>query len=68
MKQIPITINETDEESRELWIVTFIGDYATITTTVEGTRDDAPTLAENMLTDYYGWDLSDWVGEVEAAQ
>jgi len=68
MKTIPITINESDAESPKLWRVTFVGDYATIITTVEGTKDDAQTLAENMLTDYYDWDLSRWVGEVEEAQ
>jgi hypothetical protein len=66
MKQIPITINETDEESPELWRVTFIGDFATIIATVESVEDDAVTLAENMLTDYYGWDLSHWRTEVES--
>jgi hypothetical protein len=67
MKQKPITINESDAESPELWRVTFVGDYATIITTVESIENDAATLAENMLTDYYDWDISGWDTEVEEA-
>lgn len=63
MKQTPITINETGIQGS--WSVTFIGDYATITTTVESLYDEAITLAENMLTDYYGWDLSKWKTELD---
>ena len=66
MKQKPITINESDAKLPELWRVTFIGDYATIITTVESIENDAATLAENMLTDYYDWDMSGWDTEVEA--
>lgn len=66
MKQTPITINETDIQGR--WRITFIGDYATITTVVEGLYDEAIVLAENMLNDYYGFDLSDWKTELELIQ
>jgi hypothetical protein len=65
MKQKPITINENNISS--LWNVTFIGDYATITTTVDGLYDEAIVLAENMLNDYYGFDLSKWQTEIELA-
>jgi hypothetical protein len=42
-----------------LFMVTFVGDYATITTCVEASNEDsAIVLAENMLTDYYDWDMS----------
>jgi hypothetical protein len=63
MKKKPITINETNIQGT--WSVTFIGDYATITTTVDGLYDEAIVLAENMLNDYYGFDLSDWQTELD---
>jgi hypothetical protein len=47
-----------------LWVVTFIGDYATITTSVQAQdEDDAIVLAENVLTDYYDLDMSGFGGE-----
>jgi len=47
-----------------LFVVTFVGDYATITTSVEAANEDsAIVLAENMLTDYYDWDMSAFGGE-----
>ena len=63
MKQTPITIN--DEQELETYSVTFIGDFATITATVRCGYGEAVVLAENMLTDYYGWDLSNWPTEFE---
>lgn len=63
MKQAPITINENNLQGS--WSVTFIGDYATITTVVDGLYDEVIVLAENMLNDYYGFDLSDWQTEIE---
>ena len=63
MKNKPITINEADLQGR--WSITFIGDYATITTVVDGLYAEAIVLAENMLNDYYGFDLSDWQTEIE---
>ncbi len=63
MKKKPKTKNKTGEKSR--WNVIFIGDYATITTTVDGFEDEAIVLAENMLNDYYDFDLSDWETELE---
>lgn len=65
MKQKPITINEDETGILGRWRITFIGDYATITTVVDGLYDEAIVLAENMLTDYYGWDLSNWQTEIE---
>ena len=47
-----------------LFVVTFVGDYATITTSVEASNEDsAVVLAENLLTDYYDWDMSAFGGE-----
>lgn len=63
MKKKPKTKNKTGEKGR--WNVIFIGDYATITTTVDGFEDEAIVLAENMLNDYYDFDLSDWETELE---
>lgn len=63
MKNKPITINEIGIQGR--WRITFIGDYATITTVVDGFYDEAIVLAENMLNDYYDFDLSDWETELE---
>ena len=63
MKKKPKTKNKTGEKGR--WNVIFIGDYATITTTVEGREEEAIVLAENMLNDYYDFDLSDWETELE---
>jgi len=59
----PLTINKTGIQGH--WRITFIGDYATITTVVEGLYDEAIVLAENMLNDYYDFDLSDWETELE---
>lgn len=59
MKQKPITIN--DEQNLDTYTVNFTHDYATITATVNARNDnDAETLAENMLVDYYGFDLGKW--------
>lgn len=63
MKKKPKTIKKTGEKG--LWNVIFIGDYATITTTVKGREEEAIVLAENMLNDYYDFDLSDWETELE---
>jgi hypothetical protein len=42
------------------WSVTFVGDYATITTTVEARdENDAETVAANLIMDYYGLDVDD---------
>lgn len=65
MKQKPITINETETGIKGRWRITFIGDYATISTVVDGFYDEAIVLAENMLNDYYGFDLSNWETEME---
>ena len=44
--------------------VTFIGDWATITTTVEApTEDKAILLAGNLLADNYSFDLDSWQTE-----
>ena len=62
------TIEPYDGEVEKLWNITFVGDYAVITTTVEAlNEDDAIVLAENLLTDYYDWDLSKWGAEAEEA-
>ncbi len=63
MKQIPITIN--DEQNLDTYTVNFTHDYATISTTVKANDDnDAISLAENMLIDYYNFDLTKWVTDV----
>ena len=66
MKQIPITINETDSTDADQWRITFIGDYAVVTVNVEASYEDAITLAENLLVDYYDWDMSRFQTEQEA--
>lgn len=59
-------IEPYDGELEKCWNVHFVGHYAVITTTVEAhSEDDAITLAENLLTDYYDWDLSKWGAEAE---
>lgn len=46
------------------WRVTFAHDWATVTTYIQARdEDDAITLADNLLTDYYGWDLSRFSAE-----
>lgn len=46
--------------------VTFIGDWATITTTVEAPNEDkAILLAGNLLADNYSFDLDSWQIEAE---
>jgi hypothetical protein len=48
------------------WNVTFVGDYAVITATVEARdENDAIALAADLLTDFYGWDLSRFSTEAE---
>jgi hypothetical protein len=51
------------------WNVTFIGDYATVTTTVEALdENDAETLAANLIMDYYDFDVADMANDVVAEQ
>lgn len=67
MKQTPITIN--NEQKLDTYTVNFTGDYATITITVNAIDDnDAQTLAENLINDYYGWDLTKWGVETNKHQ
>lgn len=67
MKQTPITIN--DEQELDTYTVNFTGDYATVTVTVNAIDDnDAQTLAENLINDYYGWDLTKWQVETNKHQ
>lgn len=59
MKQKPTTIN--NEQNLDTYTVNFCHDYATITATVNARNDsDAETVAENMLVDYYGFNLGKW--------
>lgn len=63
----PLIIEPYDGTLATLWNVTFVGDYAVITATVEAhTENDAIALAGDMLTDFYGWDLSRFATEAEA--
>jgi len=51
------------------WNVTFVGDHATVTTTVEALNEqDAETLAANLIMDYYELDVSDMANDVVAEQ
>lgn len=51
------------------WNVTFVGDHATVTTTVEALdENDAETLAANLIMDYYDLDVSDMANDVVAEQ
>jgi len=64
----PLIIEPYDGTLATLWRVTFVGDYAVIIAHVEAhTDDDAITLAGDMLTDFYGWDLSRFSTEAERA-
>jgi len=46
------------------WTVTFAHHWVTLTTHIQARdEDDAVTLADNLLTDYYGWDLSGFSAE-----
>jgi hypothetical protein len=64
----PLLIEPYDGTLATYWNVTFVGDYAVITATVEAhTENDAITLAADMLTDYYGWDLSRFATEAEVS-
>jgi hypothetical protein len=52
-----------------IYTVNFTGDYATVTVTVNAIDDDdAQTLAENLINDYYGWDLTKWQVETNKHQ
>ena len=56
-------------QQRHQWNVTFVGDYATVTTTVEALDEhDAETLAANLIMDYYDLDVSDMANDVVAEQ
>lgn len=50
-------------QNLRLWNVQFVDDYAVITaTSVEGLdEEDAVFKATNMLADYYGIDVSNWI-------
>lgn len=46
------------------WRVTFAHHWATVTTHIQARDEvDAVVLAENLLTDYYDWDLSRFSAE-----
>jgi len=63
----PLLIEPYDGTLATYWNVTFVGDYAVITATVEAhSENDAIALAADMLTDYYGWDLTRFATEAEA--
>lgn len=67
MKNKPITIN--DKQKLKTYTVNFTNDYATVTVTVNAIDDDdAQTLAENLINDYYGWDLKKWQVETNKHQ
>jgi len=67
MKEAPITIN--GEQKLDTYTVNFAGDYATVTVTVNAIDfDDAQTLAENMINDYYGWNLTQFRAETNKHQ
>ena len=63
-----LTIHPYDEGDTRVstYNVTFVHHYAVVTATVEAlSENDAIGLASDMLTDYYGWDLSRWQAEAE---
>jgi len=54
---------------RHQWNVTFVGDYATVTTTVEALdENDAVSLAADVIMDNYDWDTRHTDIEVVAEQ
>ena len=64
----PLLIEPYDGTLATYWNVTFVGDYAVITATVEAhSENDAIALAADMLTDYYGWDLTRFATEAEVS-
>ena len=64
----PLLIEPYDGTLATYWNVTFVGDYAVVTATVEAhSENDAITLAADMLTDYYGWDLTRFATEAEVS-
>lgn len=64
----PLLIEPYDGTLATYWNVTFVGDYAIVTATVEArTENDAIALAADMLTDYYGWDLTRFATEAEVS-
>jgi Fe-S-cluster formation regulator IscX/YfhJ len=66
MKQTPITIN--DEQELDRYTVNFRR-LRNVTVTVNAIDDDdAQTLAENLINDYYGWDLTKWQVETNKHQ
>lgn len=50
------------------WNVTFVSDYATITTTVTAEYNDAIEVAEDLLQNHYGLSLNGWHAEYELAK
>lgn len=61
-----ITHKPYDGETMRLWQVTFAGDYAVITTRIEARdEDDAITLANDLLVDYYDLELARFRAEAE---
>ena len=67
MKQA-LLIEPYDGTLATYWNVTFVGDYAVVTATVEAhSENDAIALASDMLTDYYGWNLTRFATEAEVS-
>jgi hypothetical protein len=64
-----LKIEPYDGTLGDYWKVSFIGDFAVITMTVESlNEDDATTLACDLFMDYYGMDLTWWHSEVEEVE
>lgn len=63
-----VTIPPPYHEKRPRWNVTFVAEFATITTTIEANdENDATSLAADFLHDYYDFDLSRWRADVQGA-
>ncbi len=64
----PQLIEPYDGTLGKYWHVRFIGHYATVSTVIEARdENDAIALAADMLTDYYGWDLTRFATEAEVS-
>jgi hypothetical protein len=57
------TLNDT-----HTWNVTFVSDYATITTTVIAEYGDAIEVAQDLIKNHYGLSLNRWRAEFELAK
>jgi hypothetical protein len=63
-----MTATEHDDDTR-VYTVTFVADYAVVTTTINATdEEEAEIMAAALLDEYYKLDTTRWSCEVEEGE